>query len=240
MSKRPLPSISTPTLIVTLPLSKKSVKYRPFTIKEQKSLLLAQESADKSTISETIYSVISSCTDGTLDIRTIPVPDIGYFFLQLRIASVGSDVRFSLKCRKCDTKLLIGLNLGDVNVKTENYNPVVRLTNDVGITFRLPTLEDATIDETDNTVDKTVKMLYTVMENIFDEEQIYTKQDYSLQEFSDWLDSLNDHQLKKIQKFVESIPELSHTLHITCHSCGEKQSRTLEGLHNFFRLSSST
>lgn len=239
MSKRPLPSVSTPTLIATLPLSKKTIKYRPFTIKEQKSLLLAQESSDKSTISETIYSVIHSCTDGTLDIKTIPVPDIGYFFLQLRIASVGSDVRFSLKCKKCDTKLLIGLNLTDVKVKTDDYNPVVRLTNDVGITFRLPTLEDA-VNETDNAVDKTVQMLYTVMENIFDEEQVYTKSDYSLQEFSDWLDSLNDHQLKKIQKFVESIPELSHTLHITCHSCGEKQSRTLEGLHNFFRLSSST
>ena len=239
MSKRPLPSVSTPTLIITLPLSKKTIKYRPFTIKEQKSLLLAQESSDKSTISETIYSVINSCTDGTLDIKTIPVPDIGFFFLQLRIASVGSDVRFSLKCKNCDTKLLIGLNLSDVKIKTDDYNPVVRLTNDVGITFRLPTLEDA-VDENDNTVNKTVQMLYAVMENIFDEEQVYTKADYSLQEFSDWLDSLNDHQLKKIQKFVESIPELSHTLHITCHSCGEKQSRTLEGLHNFFRLSSST
>jgi len=75
MSKKALPNVSAPTLVTTLPVSKKKVKYRPFVIKEQKALLLAQESKDADAVMETIKSVIHSCTNGTMEFGKVPTAE---------------------------------------------------------------------------------------------------------------------------------------------------------------------
>ena len=236
MSKKALPIVSAPTMVATLPVSGIKVKYRPFVIKEQKALLLAQESNDPDTVVQTIKSVLDTCSHGTLDFTSVPTADLAYFFIQLRIASVGPEVKFSIPCEKCGHDNPIAMSLEDVKIDASNVKRDVRITDTVGIKFRLPTVDDALEADTET---ESIKLLYNLIECIYDEDTVYNKEDYTEEEFVDWIESLNDQQAEKIKEFVDSVPELTHTLSFNCVECNHHQSRTLEGLHNFFRFGAS-
>ena len=232
--KKPLPSIANPSLIAELPVSKQKVKYRPFVIKEQKALLLAQESKDVDSIVETIKSVISTCTENTLDFSNTPTVDLIYFFLQLRIASVGPNVSFITNCNSCNTPINLNMSLSDIKVNTDNAITNVKITDTVGIIFRFPTIEDSI--QTGLQKDRSLKMLYNLIVSIYDEDSVYDKSDYTEQEFIDWIETFSDKQLKEIEVFAKNMPTIKHELDFSCPKCNTKQSRTLEGLHSFFRF----
>ena len=88
----PLPKIATPTYELELPSTGKSIKYRPFLVKEEKVLVIALESEDTKQISTAIKSVISNCvlTKG-IKVETLPTFDIEYLFLNIRGKSVGEE-----------------------------------------------------------------------------------------------------------------------------------------------------
>lgn len=236
--KKPLPKVSLPTMVTTLPISKIKVNYRPFVIKEQKALLLAQDSKDKDTILSTIVDVLKSCSNGTVDPDKIPTADLAYFFIQLRIASVGPDVKFTVGCSSCGTPNTINMKLTDIKLDTPTIVTDIKLTDTVGVTFRLPTMTDAMLS--DDTRDKTTSMLYRLIETMYDEDSVYEKSDYTFEEFEEWLGMLNEQQLLQIEKYVDSIPELTHTLEFDCYQCKTKNRRLLEGLHSFFRFDTGT
>lgn len=239
MSKKPLPNVAAPVLSCKLPVSGKKVKYRPFLVKEQKALLLAQQSEDEETIYDTIKSVIAAASNDTVEFDTIPVADLAYFFLQLRIASVGPEVNFTMPCTECETAIDVQLMLDQITVEADTSLKTVNITETVGIVFRYPTLADSyTINEDDE--DASIRVIYNLIENVYDEDQIYKKSDYTEDEFKEWLLSLNESQVLNIDKFVASIPELTHTFEATCPSCGTKQSRSLVGLQSFFRLGNAS
>ena len=233
MTKKSLPVVSAPTLTLELPVSKIKAKYRPFVIKEQKALLLAQESKEVETITETIKSVVMSCSNGTVDPSKVPAADLAYFFIHLRIASVGPEVKFQMPCVECDEMNVIGMSLNDVKLSNTTAETTIQLTDTVGITFRVPTIEDASVDV--NKVDRSVEMLYRLIVSVYDEDQVYSKTDYTEEEFRDWIETFNDDQLLKIKSFVDNLPDLKHDLEFECVHCNHKQRRTLEGLHSFFR-----
>ena len=231
-----LPIVNSPTLVCTLPVSGKKIKYRPFVVKEQKALLLAQQSEDQETIAETVKQVIASATNGTLVYDSVPTADIAYFFLQLRVASVGPEVRFTIPCTQCETPFPVELDLSLIGVDVSKSNKTVMITDEIGVTFRYPTIKDAFDADQHSESDKNTKLLISLIENIFDAETVYERDGYTNEQLEEWLVGLNDEQIEKIQHFVDTIPELSHTIKFTCPHCNTHQSRLVEGLHSFFRL----
>jgi hypothetical protein len=234
--KKPLPTVNAPTLVTTLPVSGLKVTYRPFIVKEQKALLLAQQSEDEETIAATVRDVLTTCTSGTLDFDKATTADIAYFFIQLRIASVGSEVKFGIPCINCNEVVNMNMDLTSIVVDASKANKVVKITDTVGIVFRFPTLNDSFDLESTDQNERTIKMIKILIESIYDEEEVHSKDDYTDQEIEEWIMGLNENQLLRIQEFVDNIPELKHSMEFTCPHCQTKQSRLLEGLHNFFRL----
>ena len=57
----PLPKIVTPTYELVLPSTKKTIKYRPFLVKEEKLLVLALETEDQKELTNAVRSVIKNC-----------------------------------------------------------------------------------------------------------------------------------------------------------------------------------
>ncbi len=57
----PLPKIATPSYELELPSSGKTIKYRPFLVKEEKLLVIALESNDTKQITNATKAVIRSC-----------------------------------------------------------------------------------------------------------------------------------------------------------------------------------
>ena len=76
-----LPKLNTPTHKLVLPSTNEEVKFRPFLVKEQKLLLMAQQSDDKNEINDAIINIIKGCTG--LDAENLPMYDVEYIFLSL-------------------------------------------------------------------------------------------------------------------------------------------------------------
>ena len=84
-----LPKLETPTYTLELPSTGEKIKYRPFLVKEQKALMIAQESDDEKKNFETTSQLINSCTFNKVNAATSPVFDVEFIFLKLRAKSVG-------------------------------------------------------------------------------------------------------------------------------------------------------
>ena len=93
-----LPKLDVPTYEVTLPLSQKKIKYRPFTVKEQRNLLMAMESDETETIQQAVGDILHNCSLTDVDIDGLPIIDVEYYFLHLRAKSVGEIVDSRYKC----------------------------------------------------------------------------------------------------------------------------------------------
>ena len=79
-----LPKLDTPTYRLTLPSTKKEIQYRPFLVKEQKLLMMAQESEDERQVIDTVGKLVSSCTFEKIDSDNSPLFDIEYVFLKIK------------------------------------------------------------------------------------------------------------------------------------------------------------
>ena len=84
-----LPRVASPTFNLTLPSTGEKVSYRPFLVKEEKTLLMAMESSDNRAMAKAMQDIITSCTEGEINLNSLASFDIEYFFLQLRGRSIG-------------------------------------------------------------------------------------------------------------------------------------------------------
>lgn len=231
-----LPKIATPTYELSLPSSGEKVEYRPFLVKEEKLLLMAMESGEQKEIANTVKKLISNCTNDKLKIDDLPMFDIEYLFMQLRIKSVEDTVEINPKCNKCGESVKMKMDLKKVQVVKPkgkiDFN--ISLTSDIGLTMKYPTLDmmsdmkpgdEAKSDFIFNTIGKCV-------ESVYDNEQVYN--DFSKKELDDFIDSLPQDQFKKVTEFFDKMPKLKHDIKFDCPSCKHENSIELSGLQDFF------
>ena len=93
-----LPRIDTPTYTLDLPSTGEKIKYRPFLVKEQKILMMAEESESENQMMDTIAKLVQSCTFDKIDVENSPIFDIEYIFLKMRAKSVGESVELQVTC----------------------------------------------------------------------------------------------------------------------------------------------
>lgn len=232
-----LPKVSTLKIKCDLPLSGKKVFFRPMKVREQKELLLAQQSEDEDTIYATIREVIHSCTFGEVDLDTLPLTDLSWLFIQMRISSVGAEQKISVTCEnpECakDIPMIHDLNGASVEVPRKDALRV-ELEPNMGLIFRWPTIMDYV--NAFQSKDSTLKYIFMIVDSAYDAEQVYTKNDFTEEEFAKWIEDLDDVQIKKIGDFMASIPELKQELKFNCPHCKHEHRKLLEGLQDFFRL----
>ena len=139
-----LPKLNSPTYQLELPSTGEKLKFRPFLIKEQKILMMAQESGEETQIYSAMKDLVSSCTFGKVDAENSPVFDIEYLFLQIRAKSVGETTTINIICPDDGkTQVPYELNIEDISVNmTENHTNIVELTDAIKIHFRYPILSD--------------------------------------------------------------------------------------------------
>ena len=76
-----LPKLNdTPKYSVDVPSMKKTVRFRPFLVKEEKVLLLAMESNEEDHILHAIMDTIGSCVVDDLDIKKLTTYDIVFVY----------------------------------------------------------------------------------------------------------------------------------------------------------------
>lgn len=241
-----LPKLTTPVYTIVLPIKQEEIKFRPFLVKEQKILLLAMESEDRSFINNNIKEVLKNCCLSDINIDELSAVDIEYFFLQLRARSIGEIVESRYRCENlvededteelipCKNLMPVNLDLLKIKVDTSNYKDTIQITGEVGIKFKYPTyktLEKLNSDK--NIIEKTFETIIDCIDYIFDENNFYYPKELSKKELQEFIESLDIQTYKKIEEYFKNLPKLKEDISIKCDKCGFEHHIHLEGLESF-------
>ena len=237
----PLPKIATPTYSMVLPSLEKEINYRPFLVKEEKLLVLALESEDTKQITQAIKAVLKSCvqTKG-IKVESLPTFDIEFLFLNIRGKSVGEQIDVNVICPDDEkTSVKVVIDLDDIKVqKTESHTNKVQLDKNLMMELKYPSLDEFIKNNFDfkdeNAMEQSFKLIASCIDKIYNEEEVWVAGDCTKKEITEFLESMNSQQFKKIEEFFTSMPKLSHTIKVKNPETKVESEVVLEGLASFF------
>jgi hypothetical protein len=231
-----LPKIDVPLYTVKVPSTNKKINIRPLTVKEEKILLLAQQSEDIKQILLAVKQVINNCIQETnFDINSLAVFDIEYLFLQLRAKSINNIASVSYKDND-DGKIYsfdIDLDKIDVTIpKKQEFK--IKLVDGKIIELKYPTISlfDNLVEGADEQQQFDAVTL-SILDKLYDGDEVYEFGVHSPSEVKDFIDSFDVKTFDKIKEFIDNIPSISHTLHYT-DAHGNKKEILLKGVNDFF------
>jgi hypothetical protein len=229
--------MSAPEFNLVLPSNKKDLNYRPYTVKEQKALLIAKESDNKKEIINATENIVQNCTDlSAEEVKKLPYFDLEWIFLHVRAKSVGEEFNFVMSHgpdHECKATSDVSFKLEDIKFELDKEQSTkVQITDDIGIEFRYPTFEE--LSEFSDIENPMVMYNFIVnnMKMVFDKERVYD--DFTKEEAETFIDSLKTDQYTQILKWFNRIPVLSHEFEWECQACKQKSKMTLNGLNDFF------
>ena len=233
-----LPRINVPEYSLVVPSTDEEIKFRPFLVKEEKLLLMAQETGDEQALYNAIKNLIQNCCFEKIDTDALPLFDIEYIFLQIRAKSVDEVADVIVICPDDgETEVSVKVDLTKVQVQMDKkHNARIQLTDDIGILMSYPNLAAILAEKNDDlsNAEKMFNMISECMYQIWHGEETFDAMDYSIKDKKDFIESLNHEQFEKIQQFFETMPQLKHEEEVTNPKTGEKSKVTLEGMNSIF------
>lgn len=242
----PLPKIEFPIFELNLPSTGEAIKYRPFLVKEQKILMLAMEGDDERAISTAIKQIINNCAIDKVDVEKMPTFDLEYFFTRLRAKSIGEKVDLRMrhpngknkKGAECLHETSVSVDLMTLSVsKKEGHTDKIILDEKtgIGIKMKYPTMNYIEgVDQSKTQMELATLSIANSIEYVFDNENVYKKEDQTKEELFDFIDNLSQAQFEKLAQFFDTMPKLKHTVKWKCKGCGQEESAELEGMSSFF------
>lgn len=230
-----LPRIDTPTYQLTLPSTQEKIDFRPFLVKEQKIIMMAQETQDESQMIRAMSDLVKSCTNNKIDIDKLPIFDVEYMFLKIRGKSVGETVEINLICPDDnETQVPTKINLDDIQVQmTVGHNNIINITDKIKMELRYPIYDDATQVGGLETTDGVFKLLNKCISKIVYGDTEYNRVDITDKDIEEFLEQLNTEQFQKIVEFFNTMPKLRHVVEVTNPKTKVKSEVVLEGLQSF-------
>jgi len=243
-----LPKIDVPIYEVKLPLLNKVCRFRPFLVKEEKLLLMAMESDDEKTISNTIKQIINNCCIDDINVDSMPVSDLEFFFLNLRARSIGENVELQYKCnnkiedangdkKDCGHVMKYDLNVLEIEPKIpENHTNKIELDKNMGIVMKYPNFKivENVSSSNSNEIEQILGIIVNCIDYIYDSESVYYAKDVDKKELQEFVESLSREQFVKVQTFFETLPKIQKEIDFNCSKCGYEEKIFVEGLQNFF------
>ena len=231
----PLPKLDQPLFDMTIPSTGKKVIFRPFLVKEEKILLIAQQSGNDTEIIRAIKQILNNCVQDDLDLDSLAIFDLEYMFLKLRSKSVNNIVKLSYRDNEDGEVYDFELDLDTIEIEMpEHVNSKIEITKNVGMTMRYPTASITDhMKNFDNEVDLMTFFIVNCIDTIYDEENVYVADEFSEEEITEFLDGLDVKSFEKIRGFFESIPRLYHKIEYK-NSINSDRSIELTSLKDFF------
>ena len=231
-----LPKLNTLTYELELPSSGEKLRYRPFLVKEQKALMIAQESEDNKLIENTFAQIINDCVFDDVDPYTMPMFDIEYVFLRIRGKSVGEKVKLNVLCPDDEkTRVDVEINLEEVDVQmSEEHTNVVDITKDIKLIMRYPCLKDMSGFDDTGEVSSMFDMIKRCIHEVHDGETVHNKVDISEKELDEFIDSMSTDNFEKVSNFFSTMPKLYHEIEVKNPKTKKKNKIPIEGLQSFF------
>lgn len=230
-----LPKIDLPIFEIELPMSGEKVKYRTFTVKEEKILLLAQEAEDLDQMFLSVKQVVNNCIYGK-DVEELPMLDIEYLMILLRSKSVDNNVEFMITDPETEEKVKLSLDLNNIKIsRNEKHTNMIRLNEDYVLQMRYPTLEEfaSVIKLGINNNENNYKIMISCMDMLLSKDEVFKFKDFSESEKEEFTANLGSEILIKMKDFFETMPQLRHEIKYK-NKNGNEKTFVIEGMQSFF------
>jgi len=230
-----LPKIEMPLFETKLFSTGKIVKFRPFTVKEEKILLIAQEANDVDQTLLAIRQIISNCVYD-LDVEQLPMFDMEYLMLQLRAKSVNNVITFNITDPDTQKPVEIELDLDTINLTLDDrHSKEITIKDDMHLMMRYPRINEVSLfkgyegDE--------VNTLFNIMISCIDcvvvGDTISRMEDFTPQEIQDFVESFPGSVVEELKLFFETVPVLRYEAKYI-NANGDEKTLVLEGMETFF------
>ena len=201
-----LPKLGYPTFELELPSTGKTIKYRPFLVKEEKVLLMALESKDEKQVVSAVKDLIKNCVITRIKVDNLPSFDLEYLFLKIRGASIGENITLTVTCLDDnETQVEANININDVEIlKPEGHDKKIMFDENTGLVMKYPSMKefvDREFLQKEMKTEDVYEFIADSIDQIFDSEEVYDSSTTTKKEFRTFVDSLTTKQFEKIQKF---------------------------------------
>ena len=242
-----LPKIDVPIYNVKLLSTGKSLRFRPFTVKEEKLFLMANEGEDLTTVVDTIKQILNNCILDEFQIDSLPLFDIEHLFLNIRARSIGEMVNLKYKCnnnvldketkeeKKCNNVVQIDLNVLEIQPeKQEGHTNKIEITEKLGVVMKYPNFETLKKFKDATEADSIIKMTVNCIDYVYDADKIYYAKDSQEEDLIEFIESMQSKDLERIKNFFDTMPKIKKDVDFKCNKCGHEEKIEIEGIQNFF------
>lgn len=231
----PLPKIQQPLFELTIPSTGKKIQYKPFTVKEEKILLIAQESKDLDQIITAINQIITNCIEN-IDVDELAMFDLEYLLINLRSKSVGNEVDFKIKDPDTEEVVELSIDLNDIEIKKdEKHNKIIEVNDDISMVMQYPKLNQlkALNGEEENQEQALFDVMIGCIDSVVEGEEVYKLKDFTKKEVDEFVESLSTTHIQNIKTFFETMPKLRYEKKYTLED-GTEKTFVAEGTETFF------
>ena len=231
-----LPRLASSKYELTLPSTGQKVEYRPFLVKEEKALMIAQQTGKESDMIRAVQNIVSACTFEAVNSKSMPLFDLEYVFLQLRSKSVGEVAKLKVKCPDDgETEVEVDVPLEDITcVKEVGHDTKIPLTDSIGIIMNYPTVDMMlNLDLKDETA-TTFEIIKSCVHQIYDADNVYVRNDMEEKDLDEFIDSMSHDQFEKLSEFFDTMPKVKYPVKVKNPKTGVESEVVLQGLSVFF------
>ena len=221
---------SLPRYVITQPSTGKKVTFRPFTVREEKHLLMIKQTGEYADLLATIANIIDACFELNTDAKKLPIFDIEYFFLKLRSKSIGEIVEPTIICPHTGERIKIILNIDEIQPTVKNTNFNIKINENIIVNMKYPTLDILLKNADADLYDVTLNCI----ESIESIDEKIENSDISKKEFLEFIDLMTNDQFKKIIEFIKNVPSLEKEIKYKTSDDIERTIK-LKGIKDFFQ-----
>lgn len=228
-----LPKIDLPLFELEVPSTGKKVKYRGFTIKEEKILLIAQESKDIDQIMLAMKQIVSNCVYDA-DPDKLATFDMEYLVVNVRSKSVNNLVEFKIRDPDTKEEVPLTMNLDEVKIKrTSDHTNIVKINEDSVLVMRYPTINELHALLKSKTKQTMFDTMVACIDRIESAGVVYMTTEYTKEEMIEFVDNLTNSTLNDMKKFFDTLPVLRFECKYL-NKNGDEKTFVVEGMETFF------
>lgn len=234
-----LPKISMPLFEDKLPSNNKKVFYRPFTVKEEKILLIAQQAKDFKQSVLAIKQVLNNCItfeDSKLTIEKIAIFDLEYMLLKIRTKAVDDKLKLVIMDEETESHVPVEIDLEKMQLKTfENHTNKVKLNDQYTLFLKYPTI-DALLDITNSDLtdgEKSFNIMVNCLDRLVSDDGVYDFSTETQESIIEFLEDLDPKNISGIKQFFDTTPRIRHEVKYK-NKNGNEKTFVIEGTETFF------
>lgn len=228
---------SYPKFTITQPSTDKSIYYRPFTVREEKALILAKDLGKYSDFLITITEIVDNCystNDIKINSKKLPIFDVEYMFLKIREKSVSEVVKVSFVCPETKETIKTEINIPDIQIIKQQNPTQVKIADNLIVNMKYPTFDyliQNAIEKEDQNIDL-FDMVINCIHTIETKDQVLN--DLSKDFILEFINNLTKQQYEKILSFFVKSPRIEHTVKYRTTDGVDRQI-TFRGIRDFFQ-----